>query len=126
LHILKQCVITKQGETMSTTDTEKAITEEELHTNPMLAMPPENDSPLKDFLINFTGQKIQPEDGKVTVDMIAQTVAAEFPEFMFSVAEENFLRGYQLGLNDATTFTTETENAETPTTATETVTGNEE
>ena len=111
---------------MSDTDTEKVITEEELHTNPMLAMPPENDSPLKDFLINFTGQKIQPEDGKVTVDMIAQTVAAEFPEFMFSVAEENFLRGYQLGLNDATTFTTETENAETSTTATEAVTGNEE
>ncbi len=126
MHILKHCVITKQGETMSDTDTKKVITEKELHTNPMLAMPPENDSPLKDFLINFTGQKIQPEDGKVTVDMIAQTVAAEFPEFMFSVAEENFLRGYQLGLNDATTFTTETENAETPTTATETVTGNEE
>jgi hypothetical protein len=119
---------------MSTT--KKSVPDEELqHTawqryitsiNPMLAVPEENDSPLKGFLINFTGEKMQPEDGKVTVNMIAETVAAEFPEFIFTVAEENFLRGYQLGLNDATTFTTETENAETPTTATETVTGNEE
>ena len=88
---------------------EKAITEEQAHSNPMLAMQPDNDSPLKDYLINFTGEKLSPEDGRVTVDMIAQTVATEFPEFMFVIAEENFLRGYQLGLEDATTLKTETE-----------------
>ena len=48
--------------------------------------------------------------------MIAEVLASEFPEFLFAVAEENFLRGYQLGLNDATILTTETE----------TDTGNEE
>jgi len=90
-------------------DTEKVITEEELHTNPLLATTPEDDSELKQFLINYTGTKFTPEDERVTVHMIAEAVAAEFPEFLFAIAEENFLRGYQLGLNDATTFETETE-----------------
>ncbi len=90
-------------------DTEKVITEEELHTNPLLATTPENDSELKQFLINYTGAKFTPEDDRVTVHMIAEAVAAEFPEFLFAIAEENFLRGYQLGLNDATTLETEAE-----------------
>ena len=34
--------------------------------------------------------------------MIAETLADEFPEFIMAFAEENFLRGYQLGLDDAT------------------------
>jgi hypothetical protein len=34
--------------------------------------------------------------------MIAETLASEFPEFTYAFAEENFLRGYQLGLDDAT------------------------
>ena len=97
-------------------DTEKVITEEELHTNPLLAMAPNNDSELKNFLINYAGEKFQPEDERVTVHMIAEVIAAEFPEFLFAIAEENFTRGYQLGLDDATTLTTEAE----------TVTGNEE
>ena len=33
--------------------------------------------------------------------MIADVLAAEFPEFAFSFAEENYIRGYQLGLEDA-------------------------
>ena len=82
-------------------DTEKVITEEEIHTNPLLATTPNNDSELKQFLIDYTGARLQPEDERVTVHMIAETVAADFPEFMFAVAEENFLRGYQLGLDDA-------------------------
>ena len=31
-----------------------------------------------------------------------ETLADEFPEFIMAFAEENFLRGYQLGLDDAT------------------------
>ena len=90
-------------------DTEKVITEEELHVNPLLATTPDNDSELKQFLINYTGNKLQPENEQVTVHMIAETVAADFPEFMFAIAEENFLRGYQLGLDDARTLEEETE-----------------
>ena len=33
--------------------------------------------------------------------MIAEVLATEFPEFVFAFAEENFLRGYQLGIDDA-------------------------
>ena len=33
--------------------------------------------------------------------MIAEVLATEFPEFVFAFAEENFLRGYQLVLDDA-------------------------
>ena len=88
-------------------DTEKVISEEEAHINPLLATTPDNDSELKQFLIEYTGDKLQPEDERVTVHMIAETIAAEFPEFLFAIAEENFLRGYQLGLEDATILETE-------------------
>ena len=90
-------------------DTDITITEEELHSNPLLSAPVEGTTELKEFLVNYTGAKLQPENEHVTVHMIAETVAAEFPEFMFAIAEENFLRGYQLGLEDAITLPPETE-----------------
>ena len=78
---------------------EKTITEEEVHTNPMLAMVVEPDSTLKEYLVEYVGTKLNNEE--VTVNMIAEVLASDFPEFTFAFAEENFLRGYQLGLNDA-------------------------
>ena len=78
---------------------EKSITEEEVHTNPMLAMAVEPDSEVKEYLVEYVGTKLNNEE--VTVNMIAEVLASDFPEFMFAFAEENFLRGYQLGLNDA-------------------------
>ena len=74
-------------------------TEQEIHTNPMLAMLVEKDSELKSYLVEYVGLKLDIED--VTVNMIAEVLAADFPEFVFAFAEENFLRGYQLGLDDA-------------------------
>ena len=84
---------------------EKTITEEEAHANPMLAMPVEPDSKLKSFLVEYVGTKLDNEN--VTVNMIAEVLATDFPEFAFAYAEENFLRGYQLGLEDATKLSTE-------------------
>ena len=81
--------------------TEKVITEEEVHTNPMLAMPVVPDSKLKSFLVDYVGEKLAPDNEEVTVNMIAEAMAHEFPEFVYAFAEENFLRGYQLGLDDA-------------------------
>ena len=78
---------------------EKTITEEEVHTNPLLAMPVEPDSDLKEYLVEYVGTKLKNEE--VTVNMIAEVLATDFPEFTFAFAEENFLRGYQLGLDDA-------------------------
>jgi len=89
---------------------EKTITEEEAHTNPLLAMPVEPDSDLKEYLVEYVGTKLDNEE--VTVNMVAEVLATDFPEFTFAFAEENFLRGYQLGLDDAekllTKETTET------------------
>ena len=86
---------------MTTEETEKVITEQELHENPMLAMTcdPSAESELKTLLVNYVGTKLDHEE--VTVNMIAEVLATEFPEFVFALAEENFLRGYQTGLDDA-------------------------
>ena len=44
--------------------------------------------------------------------MIVDIMALEFPEFMVAIAEENFLRGYKSGLDDAYgTDSTETQRA---------------
>ena len=86
---------------------EKTITEEEAHINPMLAMRVHPDGKLKGMLVEYVGQKLMPEDEQVTVNMIAEVLATDFPEFAFAYAEENFLRGYQLGLEDAARLSTE-------------------
>ena len=78
---------------------EKVLTEEEIHTNPTLAMPVVPNSELKNYLVEYVGKKFDNEE--VTVNMIAETLASDFPEFTMAFAEENFLRGYQLGLEDA-------------------------
>jgi hypothetical protein len=85
---------------------EKVITEEEAHTNPFLAMVVEKDSELKEYLVEYVGKKLDQEN--VTVHMISEVMALEFPEFIFALAEENFLRGYQLGLDDVTGIHKET------------------
>jgi len=78
---------------------EKVITEEEFHTNPLLAMPVVPNSELKKYLVEYVGTKLDKEE--ITVNMISEVLAVDFPEFAFAFAEENFLRGYQLGLDDA-------------------------
>jgi hypothetical protein len=78
---------------------EKVKTEEEAHINPLLAMPVIPDSELKNYLVEYVGTKMDHEE--VTVNMIAEILAVEFPEFMYAIAEENYLRGYQVGLDDA-------------------------
>ena len=76
------------------------ITEEEYNKNPTLAeiLEPEND--LKNILIQYIGKKINPEDNNVSVEMVVDVMAAEFPEFLLVIAEENFIRGYQQALDD--------------------------
>ena len=83
----------------NTNEPEKVISELEAHENPLLAMTVEGDSELKKYLVEYIGTRLDNEE--VTVNMIAETMAAEFPEFVFALAEENFLRGYQTGLDDA-------------------------
>ena len=86
----------------------KTISAKEFNERPFVAMPQtEEEAELKNIIINYTGNKLQPEDGLVDVNMIVETIATEFPEFLYAFAEENFIRGYQLGLEDATKLPTE-------------------
>jgi len=59
---------------------------------------PENE--LKVMLVNYVGEKKSPENNNVTVEMIIDQLAIDFPEFVLAVAEENFLRGYHQALTD--------------------------
>jgi hypothetical protein len=59
---------------------------------------PEND--LKNMLVEYVGEKLNPEDNQVTVEMIMHALADEFPEFLLAVAEENWVRGYHQALSD--------------------------
>jgi hypothetical protein len=58
------------------------------------------DNKLKEWLVDYVGNRESPEDELVTVEMIVHVIAEEFPEFLFVVAQENFLRGYEQALED--------------------------
>jgi hypothetical protein len=67
--------------------------------NPNLESPVETGTGLKDLVVNYIGMRLEAEE-MITVDMAVQVFAAEFPEFLMAVAEENFLRGYEQALID--------------------------
>ena len=66
----------------------------------MLKETVETDTEMKDWLVNYVGERHDPNSGEVTVEMIVETMATEFPEFLMAVAEENWIRGYHQALND--------------------------
>ena len=68
--------------------------------NPVLDQVVESENELKTMLVNYVGEKKTPEGDNVTVEMIVDQLAEEFPEFVLAVAEENFIRGYQQALTD--------------------------
>ena len=63
------------------------------------------ESPLKGGLIDYVGEQHNPENEEVTVGMIVETMVKEFPEFVFALAEENFLRGYEQAFTDMQSVT---------------------
>ena len=73
----------------------------------------EPETPMKEWMVNYIGEKHDPEDGSVTVEMIVETMATEFPEFLMAVAEENWIRGYHQALHDVETGRNMIEEAET-------------
>jgi len=89
------------------TDTPNIKNEEEIHQNPLLAVRVSPDNELKDYLVQYVGTKLDNEE--VTVNMISEVLAVDFPEFVIAFAEENFLRGYQTGLDDALSIKRTTE-----------------
>jgi len=76
------------------------INVKELEKNPTLKQVVEPENDLKNFLVEYVGEKASPSDQNVTVEMIIETMASEFPEFLLAMAEENWIRGYQQALDD--------------------------
>lgn len=76
----------------------------------------QKDTTIKEWLVDYVGTEFESEmerinsegalekklewDGSVTVEMIVEVMAIEFPEFLMAVAEENFVRGYSQAMND--------------------------
>ena len=78
----------------------KHVNEEGYNENPTLSEVLKSENDLKNILVQYVGEKFNPEDNKVTVEMVVEIMAAEFPEFLLVIAEENFIRGYQQALDD--------------------------
>ena len=79
----------------------KVKTEEELREEDPKYFLVKNDTKLKELIVNYVGEQLHPLKPEVTVEDIVNIFADEFPEFLMVVAQENFLRGYTTGLEDA-------------------------
>tara|TARA_R110002073_G_scaffold13566_1_gene57402 strand:+ start:354 stop:650 length:297 start_codon:yes stop_codon:yes gene_type:complete len=80
-----------------------SISIKEYDKNPDLSsvIDPSND--LKNFLIEYAGESLDPDNKEITVEMIVEVMARDFPEFVLALAEENWVRGYQQALDDVDT-----------------------
>ena len=79
---------------------EKIKTMEEAMRNPDLDEVVQFDNELKTFVVDYVGKEFQPETGNVTVEMVIDVLASHFPELVFALAEENFIRGYEQAADD--------------------------
>ena len=59
------------------------------------------ESELKDIIVNYVGNTIDPDTEEVTVEDIINVFADQFPEFLLALAEENWINGYTQALNDS-------------------------
>ena len=75
-------------------------TEQDIEKNPALKEPVEKDTPLKNMIVNYVGEKRKPENDEVTLEMVLEVMAEDFPDFVMPIAEENWIRGYQQALSD--------------------------
>tara|TARA_Y100000310_G_C20008495_1_gene501808 strand:+ start:131 stop:478 length:348 start_codon:yes stop_codon:yes gene_type:complete len=80
----------------------KTITEKEAIENPTLEQLIGKDSELKRWIVDYVGINSEEfiRDDEITVQMIVNVFAKEFPEFLLAVAEENWIRGYHQALED--------------------------
>jgi len=55
---------------------------------------------LKDLIVDFVGNKLDPDKCEVTIEHIAKVFSEDFPELVIAMAEENWINGYTQALND--------------------------
>ncbi len=86
----------------------------DLEKTESLQEPVTSNTPMKDWLVGYVGNNYEQErqrlasetgklvdwDNQVTVEMIVELMAKEFPEFLMAIAEENFIRGYRQAFAD--------------------------
>lgn len=58
------------------------------------------ESQLKEIIVNYVGNTLNPENDEVTVEDIINVFADQFPEFLLVLAEENWINGYTQALKD--------------------------
>jgi len=58
------------------------------------------DTELKNYIVDYVGEKLTPEDENITVEMVIGVLADDFPELVLAMAEENFIRGYSQAMSD--------------------------
>ncbi len=59
-----------------------------------------NESELKDHIVQYVGGVKNPENEEVNLEMIIEVLSQEFPELILCVSEENWVRGYHQALVD--------------------------
>ena len=59
-----------------------------------------SETPLKDIIVEFVGNKKSPENDEVTIQHITEVFTEEFPEFLLVMAEENWINVYTQALTD--------------------------
>tara|TARA_R110000751_G_scaffold208233_1_gene312091 strand:- start:100 stop:375 length:276 start_codon:yes stop_codon:yes gene_type:complete len=58
------------------------------------------DSELKEIIVDYVGNKLNPEEDAITVEQVIKVFADQFPEMLLALAEENWVNGYTQALND--------------------------
>jgi len=59
-----------------------------------------NESDLKDLIVDFVGNKVNPPNDEVKMEHIAEVFMEQFPEMLVVMAEENWINGYTQALSD--------------------------
>ena len=59
-----------------------------------------SDSELKEIIVDYVGNTLNPESEQITVEQVIEVFAKEFPEFLLVLAEENWVNGYTQALRD--------------------------
>jgi len=59
-----------------------------------------NESELKDHIVQYVGNAKNPENDEVNLAMIIEVLSEEFPELILCISEENWVRGYHQALVD--------------------------
>jgi len=73
---------------------------QDIEENPALKEKVETDNELKAMIVSYVGTKRNPENDEVTLEMVLEVMAEEFPDFVMPIAEENWIRGYAQALED--------------------------